>query len=227
VIAKVCDDIDLSNDNFAFMDWRDGTVAEIKARLFRISFTGELSYEVNVPAHYGRFIWEKLLEAGKEFDITPYGTETMHVLRAEKGFIIVGQDTDGSVTPHDMNMSWVIAKNKTFSFLGKRSLERSDSLRDQRKQLVGLKTREPQQVLPEGAQIVNDPNQQLPMAMQGHVTSSYYSANLGHSIALAVVKGGLNRLGETVYCPLADGRILAAEIVSSVFYDPEGARQHV
>ena len=227
VIAKVCDDIDLSNDNFAFMDWRDGTVAEIKARLFRISFTGELSYEVNVPAHYGRFIWEKLLEAGKEFDITPYGTETMHVLRAEKGFIIVGQDTDGSVTPHDMNMSWVVAKNKTFSFLGKRSLERSDSLRDQRKQLVGLKTRELQQVLPEGAQIVNDPNQQLPMAMQGHVTSSYYSANLGHSIALAVVKGGLNRLGETVYCPLADGRILAAEIVSSVFYDPEGARQHV
>lgn len=227
VIEKVCDDIDLSNDSFSFMDWRDGTVADIEARIFRISFTGELSYEVNVPAHYGRFIWEKLIDAGKEFDITPYGTETMHVLRAEKGFIIVGQDTDGSVTPHDMNMSWVVAKNKAFSFVGKRSLERSDSQRENRKQLVGLKTVESQRVLPEGAQIVNDPNQALPMAMQGHVTSSYYSANLGYSIALAVVKGGLNRLGETIYCPLADGSTIAAEIVSSVFYDPTGARQNV
>ncbi|MBT4519536.1 MAG: sarcosine oxidase subunit alpha, partial [Halieaceae bacterium] len=227
VIDKLCDDVDLSNEAFPFMDWRDGTVAGIKARIFRISFTGELSFEVNVPAHYGRAMWEKLVEAGEEFGITPYGTEAMHVLRAEKGFIIVGQDTDGSMTPFDVNMGWVVGKNKAFSFLGKRSLERSDCQREGRKQLVGLKTIEPERVLPEGAQIVDDPNQPIPMTMQGHVTSSYYSAHLGHSIALAVVKGGLKRMGETVHCPLADGRSIAAKIVSSVFYDPEGERHNV
>ncbi len=227
VIEKVCSDIELSNEAFKFMDWRDGTVAGIKARVFRISFTGELSYEVNVPAHYGRHIWEALIEAGKEFDITPYGTETMHVLRAEKGFIIVGQDTDGSVTPPDMDMDWVVGKKKAFSFIGKRSLDRSDTVREGRKQLVGLKTLNPKAVLPEGAQIVNDPNQPIPMAMQGHVTSSYYSANLGHSIAMAVVKGGLKRMGEIVHCPLANGQTVAAEIVSSVFYDPQGDRHNV
>ena len=226
VVAKVCEDIDLSADKFGFMDWRDGTVAGVAARVFRISFTGELSYEINVSANYGRHVWEKLIEAGAEFDITPYGTESMHVLRAEKGFIIVGQDTDGSMTPADMNMDWVVGKNKTFSFIGKRSLERSDSLRDNRKQLVGLKALNPNSVLPEGSQIVNDPKQAIPMAMQGHVTSSYYSANMGHSIALAVVKGGLNRMGDTVYCPAADGSVIAAEIVSSVFYDPKGVRQN-
>jgi sarcosine oxidase subunit alpha len=227
VIEKVCQDVDLSNDSFKFMDWRDGTVAGVKARIFRISFTGELSFEVNVPAHYGRYIWERLIEAGREFDITPYGTETMHVLRAEKGFIIVGQDTDGSMTPQDMNMDWVVGKKKAFSFIGKRSLERSDTVRENRKQFVGLKPLNEKEVLPEGAQIVNDPNQAIPMDMQGHVTSSYYSANLGHSFALAVVKGGLNRMGEVVHCPLADGRNIAAEIVSSVFYDPKGDRQNV
>lgn len=167
------------------------------------------------------------MAAGKEFDITAYGTETMHVLRAEKGFIIVGQDTDGSMTPADMNMDWVVGKNKTFSFIGKRSLERSDSVRENRKQLVGLKTLDGAEVIPEGAQVVFDAAQQIPMSMQGHVTSSYYSANLGHSIALAVVKGGHGRMGQTVYCPLANGRTIAAEIVSSVFYDPRGERQHV
>ncbi|MDG2501722.1 MAG: sarcosine oxidase subunit alpha [Porticoccaceae bacterium] len=227
VMAKVCTDIDLSNEAFAFMDWRDGTVAGVKARVFRISFTGELSYEVNVPAHYGRHIWETLIAAGEEFNITPYGTETMHVLRAEKGFIIVGQDTDGSMTPADMNMDWVVGKNKAFSFIGKRSLQRSDTVRANRKQLVGLKTLNAKEVLPEGAQVVFDAEQKIPMAMQGHVTSSYFSASLGHSIALAVVKGGHDRLGQVVYCPLADGRSIAAEIVSSVFYDPKGERQHV
>ena len=214
-------------DAFQFMDWRDGTVAGVQARVFRISFTGELTYEVNVPAHYGHHIWEQLIAAGEEFDITPYGTETMHVLRAEKGFIIVGQDTDGSMTPGDMNMDWVVGKTKHFSFLGERSLARSDTARSMRKQLVGLKPQQSTAVIPEGAQIVNDPAEPIPMKMQGHVTSSYYSANLGHSFALAVVKGGLSRMGDTVYCPLADGSTIAAEIVSSVFLDPAGDRQNV
>lgn len=124
-------------------------------------------------------------------------------------------------------MDWVVGKNKSFSFIGKRSLDRSDCVRENRKQLVGLKPLESDKVIPEGAQIVNDPKQPIPMAMQGHVTSSYYSACLGHGFALAVVKGGLNRMGDVVHCPLADGSSIAAEIVSSVFYDPKGERQHV
>ncbi len=227
VLARVCHDVDLSDEAFAFMDWNSATVAGVPARIFRISFTGELSFEVNVPANFGRHVWERLMEAGKEFNITPYGTEAMHVLRAEKGFIIVGQDTDGSMTPDDMGMDWIVGKNKSFSFLGKRSLERSDTRRTNRKQLVGLRTVEPNEVLPEGAQIVNTPDQAVPMAMQGHVTSSYFSPSLGRSIALAVVKGGRNRLGEKVFCPLADGRNVAAVICQTVFYDPDGERQHV
>ena len=131
------------------------------------------------------------------------------------------------MTPADMNMDWVVGKQKTFSFIGKRSLQRSDMLRENRKQLVGLKTLEAETVLPEGAQVVFDAKQAIPMSMQGHVTSSYYSSSLGHSIALAVVKGGHSRLGQIVHCPLADGRTIAAEIVSSVFYDPKGERHHV
>jgi sarcosine oxidase subunit alpha len=227
VLEKICDGVDLAADQFRFLDWREGTVAGVAARIFRISFTGELSYEVNVPAHYGRHVWEALMDAGEEFGITPYGTETMHVLRAEKGFIIVGQDTDGSMTPADMNMDWIVGSNKAFSFIGERSLQRSDTSRPNRKQLVGLRTIENEVVIPEGSQIVNDPDQALPMAMQGHVTSSYYSANLGHSIALAVVKGGLSRMGERVYCPQPDGSVIPAEIVESVFYDPTGERQNV
>lgn len=227
VLAKVCDDIDLDKDAFKFMDWRNGTVAGVKARVFRISFTGELSYEINVQANYGLHVWEALMAAGEEFGITPYGTETMHVLRAEKGFIIVGQDTDGSVTPQDMDMAWCIGQNKEFSFIGKRSFTRPDTVREDRKQFVGLKPKNPKEVLPEGAQAVFDPHQAIPMTMVGHVTSSYYSAVLGHSFALAVIKGGHAKKGQSVYFPLADGRTIEAEICDFVFYDKKGERQHV
>jgi sarcosine oxidase subunit alpha len=227
VLAKVCDDIDLDKDAFKFMDWREGTIAGVKGRVFRISFTGELSYEINVPANDGLFVWEAVMAAGKEFDITPYGTETMHVLRAEKGFIIVGQDTDGSVTPYDMDMGWCVGKNKEFSFIGKRSFDRPDTKKASRKQYVGLKTKNPDEVLPEGAQAVWDPEQAIPMTMVGHVTSSYYSAVVGRSIALAVIKEGQSHKGDTVYFPLADGRVIEAEICDYVFYDPKGERQNV
>lgn len=227
VLEKVVEGVDLSGEAFPFMTWKDATIAGVKGRIFRISFTGELSFEVNVQANYGLHVWEALMAAGAEFNITPYGTETMHVLRAEKGFIIVGQDTDGSVTPFDLGMDWCVGKTKPFPFIGKRSWSRSDTARTDRKQLVGLKCKEPKTVIPEGAQIVLDPKHPVPVPMVGHVTSSYYSANLGYSIAMGVVKGGLNRMGETVFFPLADGRVLEAEITSPVFYDPKGERQHV
>ncbi len=226
VLEKLCFDVDLSADAMKFMDFREGTVAGIKARIFRISFTGELSFEVNVPANQGHYMWQQLMAAGEEFGITPYGTESMHVLRAEKGFIIAGQDTDGSLTPQDCGMDWAVAKTKNFSFLGERSFTRPDTARADRKQLVGLKPIDPTVVIPEGAQIVMDPNQPIPMDMMGHVTSSYWSECLGHGIAMGTVKGGFERMGETVYCPLADGRVLAAKICSPVFYDPKGDRHN-
>lgn len=226
LLAKVTD-IDLDKDAFPFMSWKEGLVGGVPARVFRISFTGELSYEVNVQADYALGVWEQIIEAGKEFDLTPYGTETMHVLRAEKGFIIVGQDTDASVTPDDLNMGWCVGRTKPFSWIGKRGMNRDDCLREDRKQLVGLKPVDPNKVLPEGAQLVFDPKQSIPMQMVGHVTSSYMSAAMGYSFAMAVVKGGLKRMGERVFAPLADGSLIEAEICSSVFYDPKGDRQNV
>ncbi|MBX2838187.1 MAG: sarcosine oxidase subunit alpha family protein, partial [Gammaproteobacteria bacterium] len=179
LLADVCTDIDLGNEAFQFMEWRTGTVAGVPARVYRISFTGELSYEINVPAHFGLHVWQALMASGERFNITPYGTEAMHVLRAEKGFVIVGQDTDGSVTPMDINHGWAVANNKPFSYIGKRGMQRADLTRSDRKQLVGLITKEPTVVLEEGAQAVWDPSQSIPMTMIGHVTSSYYSACLG------------------------------------------------
>ncbi|WP_165674645.1 sarcosine oxidase subunit alpha [Metapseudomonas otitidis] len=226
LLAEVTD-IDLDKDAFPFMSWKEGKVGGVPARVFRISFTGELSYEVNVQADYALGVWKQLIEAGKKYNLTPYGTETMHVLRAEKGFIIVGQDTDGSVTPDDLGMGWCVGRNKPFSWIGWRGMNREDCLREDRKQLVGLKPLDPNKVLPEGAQLVFDPKQAIPMTMVGHVTSSYMSASLGYPFALAMVKGGLKRMGERVFAPLADGSVIEAEICSSVFYDPKGDRQNV
>ncbi|MFL1453064.1 sarcosine oxidase subunit alpha [Marinobacter sp. GN3S48] len=227
LLSELTDDIDLDRDSFKFMDWRQGTVAGVPARVFRISFTGELSYEINVQANYGLYVWEKLFEHGAKYDLTPYGTETMHILRAEKGFIIAGQDTDGSVHPYDLGMSWAVKEDKPFSFIGKRGMKREDCVRENRKQLVGLKTKDPSIVLPEGAQAVDNPNHPKPVPMLGHVTSSYYSANLGHSIAMGVIKNGHKRMGDTVYYPLVDGRVVEAEICSTIFLDPKGERQNV
>jgi sarcosine oxidase subunit alpha len=146
----------------------------------------------------------------------------MHVLRAEKGYIIVGQDTDGTVTPDDAGLSWAIGKSKP-DFLGKRSLQRSSMQGAARKQLVGLRTRDPTLVLEEGAQVAASPGQTPPMRTIGHVTSAYFSAVLGHSIALAVVAGGRALVGKTLYVPMPGGD-LEVEVTSPVFYDPAGAR---
>nr|WP_288358335.1 sarcosine oxidase subunit alpha [uncultured Pseudomonas sp.] len=226
LLAEVTD-IDLDKDAFPFMTWKEGKVAGVPARVFRISFTGELSYEVNVQADYALGVLEQIAEAGKKHGLTPYGTETMHVLRAEKGFIIVGQDTDGSVTPDDLGMGWCVGRTKPFSWIGWRGMNREDCLKENRKQLIGLKPVDPNKVLPEGAQLVFDPKQSIPMTMVGHVTSSYMSAAMGHSFAMALVRGGLKRIGERVYAPLVDGSVIEAEIVSPVFYDPKGDRQNV
>jgi len=226
LLAELTDG-DVSAEKLAFMEWQAACVAGVPARIFRISFTGELSFEINVQAHYGLHVWRALFERGEKYHLTPYGTETMHVLRAEKGFIIAGQDTDGSVHPYDLGMGWAVSPKKAFSFIGKRGMARDDCVRDDRKQWVGIKTKDPAVVLPEGAQGVFDPNAAIPMPMVGHITSSYWSENLQRSIAQGFVKGGHARMGERVYYPLADGRVVEAEICSPIFLDPEGERQNV
>jgi sarcosine oxidase subunit alpha len=225
VLGPLVAGVDLSPGAFPHMSVREGTICGVPTRLFRVSFTGELGFEVNVPAEHGRAVWEAIYAAGQPFGITPYGTEAMHVLRAEKGFIIVGQDTDGTVTPMDAGLNWAIGKKKP-DFVGKRSLARPDIVAPGRKQLVGLLTEDPSVVLDEGAQIVADPAQPVPMTMIGHVTSSYWSAALGRSIALALVSGGQGRMGETLYVPMPD-RTHKAVVSEMVFLDPEGARLHV
>ena len=217
-------DVNLSDEAFPFMTMQEGHVSGIPARIFRISFTGEHSYEINVPARYGLALWKSLMDAGEPFDITPYGTEAMHVLRAEKGFIIVGQETDGTVTSTDLGMQWIVSDKKP-DFIGKRALARKSMAAADRKQLVGLLTKDPKQVIPEGAHAVLDPNEPMPMTMLGQVTSSYWSPNLNKSIAMGLLKGGRDLKGQTVYFPMIDGQDpIEAVVTDTVFYDPKGER---
>ncbi|HHQ5723350.1 TPA: sarcosine oxidase subunit alpha family protein [Klebsiella variicola subsp. variicola] len=226
LLAEVCD-IDLDRDAFKFMDWKEGKVAGVPARVFRISFTGELSYEINVQANYAQHVWQTLFDHGAKYQLTPYGTETMHVLRAEKGFIIAGQDTDGSMTPEDLGMQWCVGYDKAFSWIGQRALTREDTRKTARKQLVGLRPLNPKVIPQEGAQIIASNDRTIPVPMLGHVTSSYYSPSLDSGIALAVVHNGHQRMGETIWLTGSDGEIHQAEIVSTVFIDPKGERQNV
>jgi len=223
VIAPLVEGADISAAAMPHMSVVACMVAGVPARLFRVSFTGELGFEINVPADYGRAVWEAVHQAGQPHGIVPYGTETMHVLRAEKGYIIVGQETDGTATPDDVGLSWAIGKAKP-DFVGKRALARTAlASQTDRKQLVGLLTDDPAFVLEEGSHLVADPAQPIPMTMLGHVTSSYWSATLNRSIALAMVRNGRARIGETLHVPLP-GRAVAVTLTDPVFYDKEGVR---
>ncbi|MFI6461179.1 sarcosine oxidase subunit delta family protein [Streptomyces sp. NPDC050538] len=224
VLGSLAPQLAVGNDDFPFMAWRDTTDAGIEARVCRISFSGELAYEINVSPWEALALWEALYEAGAPFGITPYGTETMHVLRAEKGYPIIGQDTDGTVTPQDLGMSWAVSKKKP-DFIGKRSYARADAVRPDRKHLVGLLPEDPAAFLPEGTQLIADSVLPAPpVPMLGHVTSSYRSAALGRTFALALIKGGRDRIGERLYAPVGD-RLIPVTVASPVLYDPEGARR--
>jgi sarcosine oxidase, subunit alpha len=235
LLAELAPKLALDKAAFPHLAMREAEVAGIAARVFRISFTGEPSYEINVATDYGQALWDAVMAAGARFDITPYGTETMHLLRAEKGYIIVGQETDGTVTPLDLGMDWIVAKRK--DFLGRRSLARADTRRADRKQLVGLLPEDPRAVIAEGAQLVAPEHagaavrnflssrvqSEAVVPSLGHVTSSYWSPNLGAAFALALVRRGRERLGETVVAPTAGGGI-RARIIAPVLFDPEGGR---
>ncbi len=216
LLATAVTDYDLANTAFPHLSWRAGTVAGHPVRLYRISFTGDLSFEIHSDARHAQAVWDALYAAGQAFDLTVYGTETMHVLRAEKGYLIIGQETDGTVGPDDLGLGWAIARKKP-DFVGKRSLERADMTRSDRKQLVGLL---PDAPIPEGAQITVG---SADTAMLGYVTSSYHSPVLDVPFALALVAGGRARHGETVYARFG-GRAVVCRIVEPVFHDPGGER---
>ena len=194
------------------MSVRACRIVGVPARLFRVSFTGEPGFEIAVPACQAQSVWNALMAAGEP---TPYGTEAMHVLRAEKGFIIVGQETDGTVVPGDLGLEPMYGRKKR-DFVGKRSLARPDMVRVDRRQLVGLLTADPNVVLEEGAQVVSH-------GSVGHVTSAYWSATLGRSIALALVANGRARMGGTLSVPMPGGAI-AVSVAEPVFFDPAGTR---
>ena len=218
--------IDVSKDAFPFMEWREGTLGGFRARVYRISFSGELSYEVAVPASEGRAFWDALLKAGEEFGVTPYGTEAMHIMRAEKGFIMIGDETDGTVIPQDLNLQWAISKKKA-DYLGKRAQERSHMVDPDRWKLVGLETLDGS-VIPDGAYAAAEGvNANGQRNMQGRVTSTYFSPTLGKGIAMGLVKHGPNRMGEVLDFPVDGGRVVKARIVDPVFFDKDGEKQNV
>ncbi|MET3719466.1 MULTISPECIES: sarcosine oxidase subunit alpha family protein [unclassified Arthrobacter] len=231
VLAKLAPELaadgGLEAEAFPFMTFRETTLASgVQARVCRISFSGELAYEINVPSWYGLNTWEAVAAAGAEYNITPYGTETMHVLRAEKGYPIVGQDTDGTVTPQDAGMEWVVSKAK--EFIGKRSYARADASREDRKHLVSVLPVDGSIRLPEGTQLVEKGISTSPaygpVPMQGFVTSSYHSAALGRSFGLALIKNGRNRIGESLVAVAGD-QLVDVVVAETVLFDPEGARK--
>ena len=218
--------MDVSKEALGFMEWKDGTLGGFEARAYRISFSGELSYEIAVPASQGRAFWDALLEAGAEFDVMPYGTEALHVMRAEKGFIMIGDETDGTVIPQDLGLHWAISKKKE-DYLGKRAQQRRFMVDPERWQLVGLETLDGA-VLPDGAYAVGEGhNANGQRNMIGRVTSTYYSPTLDRGIAMGLIKHGPDRMGEVVEFPTTDGKIMKARIVDPVFYDKNGDKQNV
>ena len=227
ILTALAPDLDFSNAAFPFMTFREGVVGGLPARVFRISFSGELAYEINVPSWHGLALWKAVIEAGKPHGLTPYGTETMHVARAEKGYIIIGQETDGTVTPHDVGLEWAVSKQK--DFIGKRSFSRSDTNRAGRKQLVGLLPQDKGFVAAEGSHLVASPERstfdpKLGSPSIGHITSSYYSPNLESGFALALIANGRAMHGQTVQC-VQGSTLKAMRVTDPVFIDKEGKRR--
>ena len=198
-------------------------MAGVDARISRVSFTGELSYEINVPARYGQYAWEQIMDAGEEFGIAPFGTEALHILRAERGFIVVGQDTDGSVTPGDLGMDWIVSTEK-IDFIGKRGLASPEARREGRRQLVGLLTENPDYVIPHGTHLVETPHDKPPMKSVGFVCSTYYSETLGRSIAFALIAHGRKRMGQTLTARNINGETAKVTVTEPMFLESGGLR---
>jgi sarcosine oxidase subunit alpha len=217
-------DVDVDNAALPFLATATAAIAGARVRLFRISYSGERAYEIAVPADHTVAVWEALLAAGRDVELAPYGTEAMAAMRIEKGHV-AGAEINGQTTPADLGLARLVSTKK--HFVGRRLLERPALADGLRPTLVGLKPVDGVTLIPAGAQLVDDPRVRPPVPMLGHVTSPTFSPTLGRPIALALLKGGTRRYGETVTAaaPL-DGRFVRARVVAPVFYDPAGERLH-
>jgi len=225
VLEKLDSDIDFSREAFAHMQYRQGTVNGVEARVLRASFTGEISYEISVPARFGMALWEAVYEAGQAFDITPYGVESLMVLRTEKGYLHIGADTDGTTNPLDLGWGFPISKKKD-DFIGRRSLSRPNDVREDRFQFIGIEALDKNQSLPIGGHIVSQANPQMPVKTQGYLTSACMSPTLEKSIGLGIVARGNDRIGEEIFI-YSNGKTYAAKIVSPTHFDVKGDRLNV
>jgi sarcosine oxidase subunit alpha len=222
VLAQLQLPIDLAAEAFPHMSVQELRYGDVPMRIMRVSFTGELSYEISVPFSFGRSLWQLLRQAGERFGITPIGVEAMMVLRTEKGYLHVGTDTDGTTVPQDIGMA-AITQAKADDFVGRRSTLTPEARREGRRQLVGLRTADDRTVLPIGGHVVGVDFKQTPYLTHGWVTSSVMSDALKRPVALGLVADGRKRMGEAVLI-YDGGRTIAARIVDACAYDPKGER---
>ena len=216
--------IDFSNNGMPHMSMVTGTVDEMPLRVLRASYTGELCYELNIPADRAAALWQRLLQLGEDLQLMPIGVETLGVLRTEKGYLHVGSDTDGNTTPRDVGWGPVTAR-KEGEFLGKRSLSRIFNTSDGRLEFVGLTPVRQGGVLAAGAHVIDADRSGAPAPTRGYVTSACYSPNLQRYVGLGLVQDGSRRLGETVNVYDA-GEVQGARISAPAAWDPEGDRLH-
>jgi len=225
-LLQVLGGMDVSKEALPFMQWADGTLAGFPVRVYRISFSGELSYEIAVPASHGAAFWEACTKAGQALGAMPYGTECLHIMRAEKGFIMIGDETDGTVIPQDLCLDWAISKKKA-DYLGKRGQERTFLASPDRWKLVGFDTLDGS-VIPDGSYIIADGvNGNGQRNVQGRVTSTYYSPTLKRGIAMGLLKHGPSRMGEIVEFNTAAGGTVKARVRDTMFFDKDGEKQNV
>ncbi len=222
VLQKLFPDLDVSNEGLPFMGYMEGNLFGVNAKIFRISFSGELAYEVNVESDNGNYMWEKIIEIGKEFNIQPYGTEALSTLRIEMGHV-AGSELDGRTIPYDNSLEGLVSKKK--DFIGKRSLSKKAYVEPDRQKVVGVVPLDKKTSIPEGSYIVKDAKAKLPNPKLGHVSASCWSVEYDNPFSLAIIKDGKNMIGQKLFAmsPLKN-KTIPVEIVSSHYVDPKGER---
>ncbi len=222
LLAKLFPKIDVSNEALPFMGYVEGDLFGVKARIFRISFSGELAYEINVESDFGLFMWEKIIEIGEEFNVQPYGTEALSTLRIEMGHV-AGPELDGRTIPYDVSLEGLVSKKK--DFIGKRSLAKEAFNKTDRQKIVGLVPLDRKSSIPEGSHLVENKNAKLPNPKLGHVSSSCWSVENNNPFSLAILKDGKNMIGKKLFAvsPLKNTSI-EVEVMSSHYVDHEGKR---
>ena len=222
LLSKLFPETNILNEALPFMGYKESDLFDVPARIFRISFSGELAYEINVESSYGTFMWEKIIEFGQEMNIEPYGTEALSTLRIEMGHV-AGSELDGRTIPYDVSLEGMLSKKK--DFIGKRSLTREAFLNPKREKVVGVIPLDKKTTIPEGSHLVKDGNAFSPNPKLGHVSASCWSVEYNNPFSLAIIQDGRNRIGEKLYAvsPL-NNKNIAVEIVSSHYVDPKGER---